>query len=225
MAGSRREFYLQNLLDAVNGDASTYPDLVAGTREEKYFQNMIDAASGNDLTHPDLVPVWSNPEGWYDKIVTALLSAGGSNWELLATKDFEVNTTSTSETDVGTIEIPSAKYAALTKNDIVWVHVRDKAGKRDGYYYGEDQFYAFYRHANNQSTNAEDIKATIAISANGTLYALVASYYGIYTTKIGVDGIVTVKVKYQSANSRTIDGTFKVDVYKLTPPDGMTMFE
>ena len=222
MAGSRREFYLQNLLDAVNGDTATYPDIVAGTREEKYFQNMIDAASGNDLTYPELVPVWSNPEGWYEKLVLALQNGGGggSNWELIGSKEFDVSTSSTTASVVGSVVFDTEP---LSDGDIIWVHIRDKAGKRNNYFYGHDDY------AIKIPSLQNGIVARMLLNYKDDAYGGTAgssSNNGVYVDSIEFDTkTVNIKSKYNSTYSCTINGTYKVDVYKLTVPDGMTMFQ
>ena len=51
--------------------------------------------------------------------------------------------------------------------------------------------------------------------------------YGVYTQKLtqkSNDHKIYIQARYGTTYG-TIDGTYKVDVYKLTPASGMTMFD
>lgn len=39
------------------------------------------------------------------------------------------------------------------------------------------------------------------------------------------DGTLTVRKRYNSSYSLTVNSDYKVDVYKLVPPTGMVLFE
>ena len=167
--------------------------------------------------------------GTYDvtnlaELVVNVSGGGGSNWTLLASTDFTVNTTSTSNTSVGNITLNLSDY-----NDyqtILWVHIRDKAGKRTGYFYGSDTMFFHYNLANN-STGASSIRAVVLFNVNSTgSYSETATAYGVYAHRLyytSSNHYVQIYSRYNSSYG-TINGTFKVDVYKLTMPSGMTLF-
>ncbi len=153
--------------------------------------------------------------------ITGQLAA--SNWTLLASQEFTVNTENTSNTSVGDIQLPNNNYG---KEDIIWVHIRDKAGKRNGYLYGSDTIFLSWQLANN-NTNALSIRPTelVYVSADGA-YTGVASAYGVYAYRLyytSSNHYVRIYSRY-NASYGTINGTFKCDVYKLTTPSGFTMY-
>lgn len=149
---------------------------------------------------------------------------GGSNWIKLATTEFTVNTTSTSNKSVGNIELTLSDY-----NDpqtVLWVHIRDKAGKRNGYYYGSDSIFFHWQLINN-NTNSLSTRPVSLLYVNSTgSYSGAASAYGVFAYRLyytSSSHYVQIYSRYNSSFG-TINGTFKVDVYKLTMPSGMTLF-
>lgn len=150
-------------------------------------------------------------------------TAAASNWTLLATKDITVSTTGTSATSVDTITLPDNNYG---KEDLIWVHIRDKAGKRTGYLYGSDAVFISYKQANGD-TGYMGVRPVelLYVNADGA-YVGVASAYGVYPYRLyytSSNHYVSIYSRY-NASYGTIDGTFKCDVYKLTTPSGFTMF-
>lgn len=61
---------------------------------------------------------------------------GGSSYTLLHSEEVTVSTTSTTVTNVKTIKLDTG----WTAEDIIYIRIRDKAGKRNGYFYGSDNF-------------------------------------------------------------------------------------
>ena len=144
-----------------------------------------------------------------------------SPWTKLAEQDFTVSTSSTSATDVGTIACGSA---AWTKAKMVYVRVRDKAGKRDGYFFGSDSFFAI-----NTSSEGSPCEycGRIIIRASGGLRSYGYSnsnFAGVVGYSISNTGDVLVKAQYNSNYSKTIDGTFHVEVYTLEWPDNVSPY-
>ena len=151
------------------------------------------------------------------------VSGGGSNWTKIASQEFTVNTTSTSNKSVGDIQLTLSDYN--DKNTLLWVHVRDKAGKRNGYYYGSDTIFFHYQLANN-NTNSLSIRPVMLFSVSGDAYSGAASAYGVFAYRLyytSTNHYVQIYSRYSSSYG-TINGTFVCDVYKLTLPTGMTLF-
>lgn len=169
--------------------------------------------------------------GTYDvtnlaELVVNVSGGGGSNWTLLATQDFTVNTTSTSNASLGNISLTLSDYN--DKNVLVWVHVRDKAGKRNGYFYGSDTLFLNYVLANG-STDYVGTRPAITTYVNNNAYAIynASTAYGVFGYRLyqtSSNHYVQIYSRYNSTYSKTINGTYKVDVYKLTFPSGMTLF-
>lgn len=141
---------------------------------------------------------------------------GGSNWELIASKEFTTSTSSTTQTTLGYIDLdslPSGDY-------IIMVHVRDKAGPRSGYFYGTDSFWL----VNNgtRPNNANPNGFTILYSNNA--YSISTSMRGIYPYNINTSLQIQMNQRYASSTSGTINGTYKCEIYKLTAPTGSPFF-
>ena len=173
-----------------------------------------NAAAAEDITSGKLAYVNGS-------LITGTASGGGgSNWTLLGSKELTISTTSTSNTNQGDITCSGA----FTKDDIIWVRVRDKAGKRAGYMYGTDTFFLNASKANG-STSTYSTKATEVIRySTSSQWACYVGNYGVYAYSISSAGKILIYSRYNSANTLTINGTYLVEVYKLTLPTGKTIF-
>jgi len=153
-------------------------------------------------------------------------SGGASSWELLAEHDYTVSTTSTSGATVGTIKVGSA----LQHYDkIVYVRVRDKAGKRPGYFYGSDTFFINTNRANGSTSAWTTAGRLIHRYSTSSVWGQYAggstTGYGVYGYSITASGGINVYRRYNSNYSLTIDGTYHVEVYLLDFPDGISPFD
>lgn len=151
---------------------------------------------------------------------------GGSNWTLLASQEFTVNTSSTSNTSVGNIQLTLSDY-----NDpqtVLWVHVRDKAGMRSGYSYGSDTIFFHYQLASGNTSSLSIRPVIVFRASSATAYSATTSTYGVYAYRLYYTSsahYVQIYSRYNSSSGGTINGTYKCDVYKLTMPSGMTLFD
>lgn len=163
----------------------------------------------------------------YPTLIDSIVTGGGSSaWTKLGEKDIEVSTTSTSAGSATTISCGSA---AVTKDKIIYVRVRDKAGKRAGYFLGSDTFFINTNKANG-STSAQTTAARIIHRySTSNQYAIyvgaTTTGYGVYGYSITNAGVVNIYRRYNSNYSLTIDGTYHIDVYVLDYPDGKSVFD
>ena len=142
---------------------------------------------------------------------------GGSEWTHIGSKELTVNTTSTSAASAGTI---SCGATAADKDAIIYVRVRDKEGARAGYHAGTDAFFMNYNKANG-STSAFSVPAVLCYRyTTSSAWAGTAGQYGVYGYSISNAGVVTIRRRYNSNYSLTINSTYQVDVFKLTYPTG-----
>ena len=146
---------------------------------------------------------------------------GGYGYTKLAEQDFTVNTTSTTETSVGTLTAPGA-YAAVkvNKSKLLYVRVSNKGEKQAGYFWGADCFLGSSRIMFGYRINSQTGAISIYEGSSG---------FGIYpSTNITEEDVVTIAARYNSnassAYSCTINGTFHVEVYLLDWPDGVSPF-
>lgn len=164
------------------------------------------------------------PTGFVNAIA-AIPTGGGSSFKKLASQEFSVNTTSTSNTSVGNITLDLADYN--DKNIVVWVHVRDKAGKRSGYFYGSDTLFFPFNLANSSTSAVSTRPVTIFYVNSSDAYAESVTAYGVYAYRLYyTSGAHYVQIyRRYNANYGTINGTFVCDVYAVTMPSGLTLFE
>lgn len=147
---------------------------------------------------------------------------GGSSWELISSTTLaDVSTTSTSNATAGTISLGSE---ASTKDAIIWVHVRDTAGARAGYFYGSDAIFINANRANGSTSTFTAPGVTTIRYSTSSQFAAYTGAYGVWGYSITSAGSLTVRKRYNSNYSLTVNGDYKVDVYKLVPPSGMVLF-
>ena len=196
-----------------NVPAVTLPKTGGGTAQ---FDDTTDA----DATAADIA---SGKTAYVNgQKLTGTGSGGGSNWTLLATKTFTVNTTSTSASSVGTIE---AGREAYTKDAVIWVRIRGQSGKRNGYFYGADTIFCNHYPANGATTTfSAQATEYYRVSSSGA-YTTVSGSYGVYGYSINSSGTVTIRSRYSSTNTLTINDKFDVEVYKLTLPNNEKLFD
>lgn len=154
---------------------------------------------------------------------TGSSGGGGSSYTLLGSAELEVSTTSTTAGDAGTIACGSA---AFTSAKMIYVRVRDKAGKRSGYFFGSDAFF-INRNPYASSTTAFSSPLVCYMrnsSSSGLNATMATSGYGVWGYSISSNGTVTIRRRYNSNNTGTINGTFKCEVYALDWPDGVSPF-
>lgn len=150
------------------------------------------------------------------------------SYTLLATQEFAVSTTSTSAASVGYV---NAGTDAYTSRKILYVRIRDKAGLRSGYFYGSDSFFINSNAANGKTatyTNA----GRIILLHNGNDHNYWDAFafgtttgYGVYANNVSSAGRINIRSRYNANSSKTIDGTYVVEVYLLDWPDGISPFE
>lgn len=145
----------------------------------------------------------------------------GTSWRKLGTTTITTSSTSTTATAVGTITLPEA----WTKAKIICVRVRDSAGKRNGYFYGHDTYFTNFQIANGStSTLTAAAHITYADTSAGVWYEY-GGQYGVYGYSISSAGVVTIRRRYHSTYSLTINGTYNVEVWVLDFPDGKSVFD
>lgn len=142
---------------------------------------------------------------------------GTSEWTHIKNTEISVSTTSTSAGSAGTISCGSV---VADDNVIVYVRVRDKQGKRAGYFAGSDAYFMNYNKANG-STSAFAVPAVLCFRyTSSSQWAGTAGQYGVYGYSIGNTGTITIRRRYNSSYSLTIDSTYVIDVFTLNYPTG-----
>ena len=152
---------------------------------------------------------------------------GVSSYTLIGTEEVTANTTSTTAAKITTIQFDSELYTA---DAFIYVKIRDKAGKRSGYFYGSDTFYLNVYAAKKASSSLTSVAPIILYSfdsngnikmsptTNNSMYNNASSAYGVYAQALTASYGINIYQKY-SSTSGTINGTYKVEVYFLKWPD------
>ena len=209
---TREEELWAAIVAALNGDDVDVP--VPAWRREEFLVGILGAIKGVEgAAVPE--PVWREEK--YLKAMFDTLSGGaGSSYKLLKSAEFTVNTSSTSDTDVGTV---AAGAAAYTSDKIIYVRVRDKAGLRSGYWHGSDAWLLNSSPAKGSTLNASAF-AVLGISQTDSA---ITAKCGVYPVVVTSDGTITIKAKYNSTYGY-VNGTYVVEVYALEWPDRISPF-
>lgn len=142
---------------------------------------------------------------------------GGTGVTLVASKQI---TTSTTSTSAATVETWSTGHSELwTSGYIVYVKVRDHAGKRNNYFYGSDSFFFNTLPANGSSTASTTASVRFILRYNSNTYNTYQTSnttgYGLYADTLSNDGSIRVRQRYSSTYSLTVNGTYDVSVYLI----------
>jgi hypothetical protein len=191
--------------------------MATGYTDDQHYQDIADAIRAKGVSGE------FTPAQMAEAIGDIGAGGGTSNWTLIKSATLFVNTTSTSGGTAGTVECGSAAWT--DKNVVLWVHIRGQSGKRSGYFYGSDAFFFNYRAANG-STVANTITNAmcICVDSNGR-YLCTSGQYGVYGFGITSSGTLTIRRRYNSASSLTINDTFDIEVYTLTMPTGVKLLD
>lgn len=157
-----------------------------------------------------------------DNISIAYTKPSGSSYVKLGSQEFTINQTSTSATSIGNFSISPASDL-WTSAKIIFISIRDKAGKRNGYFLGTDNLFMNQHPANGSSSDnvTNSARMLYRVDSDGNYATYVgATAYGVYVYDINNAGRVRIYARYNATNSLTINGTFVCDVYALAYPDG-----
>lgn len=161
------------------------------------------------------------------QMAPAILALPASSYTKIGEITLTVSATNTSATAIsGGTFTNSSLYTA---DSIVYVRVRDTAGKRAGYFYGSDSWFLNYQKANGgTSTLTYGCRAVTRFSTSsqfGVYTNATTSGYGVYPYDINSSGRVRMYQRYNSNYTLTINGTYKCEFYLLDTPDGVTPFQ
>ena len=122
--------------------------------------------------------------------------------------EIQCSTNNTNLTNIATITVDGA----YTDREIIYTKIRNKAGKQDGYHYGNDCF-----------TVKGQIGGVYVYKYDGSITVLGTSF-GVYVRSINQNGTMTIAARYNQTYTSTIDGTYTIEVYTLNWPNDDTPF-
>lgn len=154
-----------------------------------------------------------------DDITIDDVTSGGSSWTKVGeTWELTVeNYTSTTAASAGSKAFNSA---VSTKDKIIWIRIRDKAGKRAGYFAGSDTFFINTNRGNGSTSTYAAAGRFIHRYTASNVWATYIGNAGVYGYSISSAGNIVIRKCYSSTNSLIIDGTYLVDVFILDYPTG-----
>lgn len=159
---------------------------------------------------------------------------GGASYTLLHSEVVSVSTTSTSASNVKTINLdPDLFFAKM-----VYVRIRDTAGPRAGYFYGTDTFFLDYGAASETgavSTLSTPPHTCLRVTSDGE-YAMytgaTTTNYGVFAyslqsanSGLGTAGNLVIRRRYNSSYSLTISSDYRIDVYAVDAFGDVPYFE
>lgn len=156
----------------------------------------------------------------YATVSVDVSSSGGSSYVLHSSNlEISANVTSTSATILS--DSLSCDSSVINESTMIFVKIRDKAGKRNGYFYGSDTIFTCA--GSGTSGWAQSYRSTLVYRYNDNhvhTYTLGATTgYGVYVSSIDSAGALTVQGRYSSSYSLTINGTYSIEVYTLEWPN------
>lgn len=196
-----------------------------------YNGNTLIDLSGDTVSAADVAQgkIFHLPTG-EQAVGTASGGGGSSSWTKVAETSCQASTTSTSAATA--ITWATGHSEIWTSDKVVYIRIRDTAGKRYGYFYGTDTFFLNAYPVNDSSStsnNSSNIISTIWSYANqgdfNCRYGYSTTGYGVYPDTFYPDGRIRIRKRYSSSYSLTIDGTYKIEVYLLDPAGGVPIFE
>ena len=124
---------------------------------------------------------------------------------LIASKDFDVSTTSTTAVSIGSVEVSEDNYKPGAK---FYIHIYDIQGRRTNYFM-ESDYISYFGDAATAKTGG-----SCAADSNNTI---LASAYGIYPNTVTHNNGIwfNISARYNASSSKTIDGTYRVDIYRF----------
>lgn len=154
-----------------------------------------------------------------DITIEDVTSGGGSSWTKVGeTWELTVeNYTSTTAASAGSKVFNSS---VSTKDKIIWVRIRDKAGKRAGYFAGSDSFIINTNKANGSTSTYATAGRFIHRYTSGNAWGTAIGSYGLYAYSISNTGNLTLRKCYNANYSLKIEGTYLIDVFTLDYPSG-----
>jgi len=160
----------------------------------------------------------------YSEVTVNVPSSAASSWTKVAETSYQVSTTGTSATTVATWATGHSEI--ITSEQIIYIRIRDTAGKRAGYFYGTDNFFIVNSALTTSATTGARSVTRVTSSGiySNSTYGSTTGY-GVYADTLDADGGIRIRSRYSSSSSLTINGTYKVEVYLLDSPTGAPIFE
>lgn len=135
--------------------------------------------------------------------------------------EITANVTSTTPVVITTLSLPASAY---TSDKIVFVKIRDKSGRREGYLIGTDNIIINERPANGQASKLTALSRAVYKVDSNNKTTFIFDTYGIYVSALSANGSMDIFGRYGETRTGTINGTYTIDVYLLDWPNDESPF-
>lgn len=214
-------------INAISGGGMTVTDVPNSNGTGSVISGEASVLGTKTITANGTYLASDDDADGYSSVTVNVPSSAASSWTKVAETSYQVSTTNTAAQTVATWETGSSDL--WTSSKWVYVRIRDTAGKREGYFYGCDQFFCNKEPINGTSSTYTDAAMNLYIrysaSGFGAGINTIVSFYGVYADRLYSNGDLRIRSRYHSSNTLTIDGTYKVEVYLLDPAGGVPIFE
>lgn len=173
---------------------------------------------------PNVLEITENGEystNFFDEVLVNVEGGGGSgDYTLIASTEVEVTSTTSTGTSVTSFHVPNIH----TADAIIYIRIRDKAGKRNGYFYGSDTFAVDVPMSRNSKSVLNYFgRVMYEINSNGvltyntnTVTSTSSGGTGVYVNAItGSSEDVNIYKKNANTTGVQVNGVFTVEVYHL----------
>lgn len=146
---------------------------------------------------------------------TAGTSSGGSGGLTLVAS--ESVTTSTTSTTASTVQTWNTGHSEIWQSQkVIFVKIRDHAGKRSGYFFGSDNYFVPLQPINGSTGTSSTNRVGYCYCYDGnTPWKSSTSSYGVFADTIYSDGRLRIRQRYNSSSSLTVNGTYDIEVYLI----------
>lgn len=215
--------YNGNTLIDLTGDTVTADKLLQGyTAHDRSGALIIGTATqGGSVTQDQDGFIVLPPDGGG--------SGGASSYRLISSTECEVEDGITySNRDI--VSINCTLSDIWTGSKILYVQIRDKAGPRNGHFYGSDTliYNVYAANSDARATYSTGARVTIRKKSDGTWDSTVSggtTGYGVFAYSVNqLSSIVGIRGNYNATYSLDMVGTYTVKIYNLDWPDNISPF-
>ena len=161
------------------------------------------------------------------------VNVAGSSFTKIYENTYTINTTSTTSTVTAYISIDNLTSLVpniYTNNLGIYIRIRDQAGKRNGYFYGTDTFCTrtdYQGEGGAYQYFGMPIGYSYVSGTGTSPYYVAFAGGGVYPADIylypSANNMMYIDI-YQQYKNFTINGTFKVEVFVFTSPEGGNIY-
>lgn len=164
--------------------------------------------------------IQADPNGTVESVFnksnnTEYVGGGGSAWTKIFDDEITLSTTDTTATLVKSYDV--SDY--IGSSTLIYVKIRDKAGKRTLHFYGTD---AYVTEPDGIGLPMGRIAQTWIRQNDSNASILNSAHrddtYGIFAWNVDVDKQLNIYSRYNSDLSRTIDGDYTIEIFTIDFP-------